>query len=95
MKKRLTPDIILPDESIQYVSDHEGTVQSVLVPIDLWRNLLTQFNLSEFDLVGEKSAQDPAEPPSLFGAFPALAALEFGDNFESLKQVWQEGLDKR
>jgi hypothetical protein len=91
----VTPDITQPNESVQYVSDHEGTVQSVLVPIELWRNLLALHNLGEGNSPKEKSAQDPSPSRSLFGAFPALAALEFGHALDAPKRMWQESLDKQ
>jgi prevent-host-death family protein len=43
----------------------------------------------------EAFASQPAPRRSLFGVFPELALLEFGDEFQQIKQLWQESLEKQ
>lgn len=80
---------------VQYLTDERGDVQSVLVPIDLWKELLALYEASGESDEG-KQAENPAKPPlTMFGAFPELAEIEFGEKFEAVKQPGRESIDKQ
>ena len=80
---------------VQYLPDEKGDVQNVLVPIDLWKELLALYEASGDSDEG-KQAENPVEPPlTMFGAFPELAEIEFGEQFEAVKQPGRESIDKQ
>lgn len=80
---------------VQYLPDEKGDVQNVLVPIDLWTEMLALYEASGDSDEGKK-AENPAEPPlTMFGAFPELAEIEFGEKFEAVKQLGRESIDKQ
>lgn len=80
---------------VQYLPDEKGDVQNVLVPIDLWKELLALYEASS-DADEGKQTENPTELPlTMFGAFPELAEIEFGENFEAVKQLGKESIDKQ
>lgn len=85
----------LQELPVQYLPDEKGDVQNVLVPIDLWKELLALYEASS-DADEGKQTENPTEPPlTMFGAFPELAEIEFGENFEAVKQLGKESIDKQ
>ena len=83
----------LRDLSVQYVSDEQGNVQNVLVPIALWRKLVTLYDASSSPADAKQT--DTAAPLTMFGAFPELAEIEFGEQFDAVKQLGTESIEKQ
>ena len=80
---------------VQYVSDEQGNVQNVLVPIDLWRKLITLYDASSPPADAKQTDTASAPPLTMFGAFPELAAIEFGEQFEAVKQLGRDSIEKQ
>lgn len=84
----------LRELQVQYVHDEEGNVQQVIVPIELWSELFEAYQLSSPSAeVGQTDTA--ASPSTMFGAFPELAAIEFGEQFEAVKQLGRESIEKQ
>jgi len=84
----------LQELQVQYVHDEQGNVQQVIVPIELWSELFEAYRLSSAPAdTGQTDAA--ASPPTMFGAFPELAAIEFGEQFEAVKQLGRESIEKQ
>jgi hypothetical protein len=79
---------------VQYLPDEQGNVQNVIVPIDLWRKLIALYESSSTP-ADEKQTETAAPPLTMFGAFPELAEIEFGEQFEAVKQLGRERIEKQ
>ena len=80
---------------VQYLPDEQGNVQNVLVPIDLWRELITLYEASSTSADADRAKPEATAPVTMFGAFPELSELEFGEQFEAVKQLGRESIDKQ
>jgi hypothetical protein len=80
---------------VQYLPDEQGEVQNVLVPIDLWRKLITLYEASSTPADAKQTDTAAAPPLTMFGAFPELAEIEFGEQFEAVKQLGRESIEKQ
>ncbi|MDE0431314.1 MAG: hypothetical protein OXH98_16245 [Caldilineaceae bacterium] len=84
----------LRELQVQFVHDEQGNVRQVIVPIELWSELFEAYQLSSPSAdAGQTDAA--ASPPTMFGAFPELAAIEFGEQFETVKQLGRESIEKQ
>jgi hypothetical protein len=81
--------------SVQYVSDGQGNVQNVLVPIDLWRKLIMLYEASNLPADTKQTDAAAGAPSTMFGAFPALAAIEFEEQFDAVKQLGRESIERQ
>ncbi len=80
---------------VQYLPDEQGKVQNVLVPIELWRKLVALYEASGGP-AEEEQANSSVDPTlTMFGAFPELAVIEFGEKFEAVKQLGKESIEKQ
>lgn len=80
---------------VQYLPDEQGKVQNVLVPIDLWRNLIALYEASSTPADATQTVTAATPPVTMFGAFPELAEIEFGEQFETVKQLGRESIEKQ
>ena len=80
---------------VQYLPDEQGNVQNVLVPIDLWRKLITLYEASSTLADAKPTDTAATHPLTMFGAFPELAEIEFGEQFEAVKQLGRESIEKQ
>ena len=80
---------------VQYLSDELGNVQNVLVPIELWRKLVALYEASSTPVDAKPTVTAATPPSTMFGAFPDLAEIEFGEQFEAVKQLGRESLKKQ
>ena len=78
---------------LQYISDAHGNVQSVIVPIAIWETIAPE------GLSAHKESVLPPRParthPTTYGAFPALATVESGDDIDAIKQLLRDSVDKQ
>jgi hypothetical protein len=87
---------------VQNVNDpqrHEVSLKNLPIVFPGVASFVIQLTYSQgqdkIDSPKVKGAQDPSSSLSLFGAFPELAALEFGHALNAPKRMWQESLDKQ
>lgn len=80
---------------VQYLPDEKGDVQNVIVPIDLWKELLALYEASGDSDEGKQAEYSSELPLTMFGAFPELAEIEFGEKFEAVKQLGKKSIEKQ
>jgi prevent-host-death family protein len=71
------------DDGEAVIIERAGAPVVAMMPIELFDRLLAQ-----------PGVVDASSPPSLFGAFPELAALD-DDDLEMAKGIWEAGLEKQ
>ena len=80
---------------VQYLLDEQGNVQSVLVPIDLWSRLITLYEAANTSANKHQAGNAATPTLTMFGAFPELAEIEFGEQFEAVKQMGRLSIEKQ
>ena len=80
---------------VQYLSDAQGNVQDVLVPIDLWSKLIALYEASSTPDGEKRTEAAAALPLTMFGAFPELAEIEFGEQFQAVKLLGRKSIEKQ
>ena len=85
----------LREMPVQYLPDEQGNVQNVLVPIDLWTKLVALYEASSVPADAQQTDTAANSPLTMFGAFPELAEIEFGEQFEAVKQLGRERIEKQ
>ncbi|MXY94302.1 MAG: hypothetical protein F4Y42_12735 [Caldilineaceae bacterium SB0664_bin_27] len=80
---------------VQYLPDEKGDIQNVLVPIDLWKELLALYEASSDSDEGKQTESPTELPLTMFGAFPELAEIELGEEFEAVKQLGRKSIEKQ
>jgi hypothetical protein len=80
---------------VQYLPDEQGNVQNVLVPIDLWTKLVALYEASSPPADAKQTDTAATPPLTMFGAFPELAEIEFGEQFGAVKQLGRENIEKQ
>ncbi|MCY4410614.1 MAG: hypothetical protein OXC27_09115, partial [Caldilineaceae bacterium] len=80
---------------VQYLLDEQGNVQSVLVPIDLWSRLIALYEAANTSANIHQASYAATPTLTMFGAFPELAEIEFGEQFEAVKQLGRLSIEKQ
>ena len=80
---------------VQYILDEQGNVQSVLVPIDLWSRLIALYEAANTSANIHQAGNAATSTLTMFGAFPELAEIEFGEQFEAVKQMGRLSIEKQ
>ena len=80
---------------VQHLLDEQGNVQSVLVPIDLWSRLIALYEAANTFANIHQAGNGATSTLTMFGAFPELAEIEFGEQFEAVKQMGRLSIEKQ
>lgn len=80
---------------VQYLPDEKGDVQNVLVPIELWKELLALYEASSDADEGKQTENATELPLTMFGTFPDLADIEFGEELEAVKLLGRKSIEKQ
>lgn len=79
------------------IIERSGKPMVAVVPVELLEQHLTASSTATIKGAAEAIQTKPPAPQghSQFGLFPELAVIEFGDDFDAIKQLWRDSIIKQ